>query len=200
MRRRSGKGRMVPIAGSILTGLSIVTFVGMSVAFVGEFGVQLTRVDGYSMAPTLEDRDMLLVNRVAYEIGDPQPGDIVTLYYPMDPNRVFVKRVIAREEDTVQIIDGHVYVDDTPLRDDYVTAAFRGHENWGPEFVSDGYYFVMGDHRNRSSDSRDWGFVPRKYITGKVTLRWWPLERMTLFPQALRPPVPGSASCDCQLN
>jgi signal peptidase I len=186
------------IPGAIL----VLVFTAMCVVFVAEFGVQFSRVDGYSMEPTLENRDVLLVNRMAYEIGEPQPGDIVTLYYPMDPNQAFVKRVIAGQEAKVQILDGYVYIDDKPLQDDCVASAYRGHENWGPELVSDGYYFVMGDHRNRSSDSRDWGFVPRRYITGKVTLRWWPLQRMTIFSQpCARPPaVPSTASCHCQLN
>jgi signal peptidase I len=145
------------------------------------FGFQVARVDGLSMAPTLEDHDRLIVNKLVYELGDPRPGDIVMLYYPLNPEKMFVKRVIAREGDTVRIVDGRVYVNDIPLHDDYVPAEFRSHDDWGPQVVQQGYYFVMGDHRNNSSDSRHWGPVPKKYIVGKVKVRWWPLQEARIF-------------------
>ncbi|HUK36332.1 MAG TPA: signal peptidase I [Vicinamibacterales bacterium] len=168
---------LAPVAGSVLA----LIFSGMSVLLIATFLVQVTRVSGPSMQPTLDDRDCLLVDRLTYELGTPRPGDIVTLYYPADPDRVFIKRVIATDQQSVEIVSGRVFVDGTPLRDDYVDSAFRSHENWGPEMVDDGYYFVMGDHRNDSSDSREWGFVPRKYVIGKVTLRWWPLRHFRIF-------------------
>ena len=145
------------------------------------FGFQVARVDGLSMAPTLEDHDRLIVNKLVYELGDPRPGDIVMLYYPLNPEKMFVKRVIAREGDTVRIVDGRVYVNDIPLRDDYVPAEFRSHDDWGPQVIQQGYYFVMGDHRNNSSDSRHWGPVPKKYIVGKVKVRWWPIQDVRIF-------------------
>ena len=140
------------------------------------FGFQVARVEGQSMAPTLEDQDRLIVNKLVYRIGEPRRGDIVMLYYPLNPDKSFVKRVIAEEGDTVRIIDGRVYVNDIPLQDDYVPQEFRSHDDYGPQVVQQGYYFVMGDHRNNSSDSRHWGQVPKKYIVGKVKLRWWPLQ------------------------
>jgi signal peptidase I len=145
------------------------------------FGVQVARVDGLSMAPTLEDHDRLIVNKLVYELGEPRPGDIVMLYYPLNPEKMFVKRVIAKEGDIVRIVDGRVYVNDVPLHDDYVPAEFRSHDDWGPQTIQQGYYFVMGDHRNNSSDSRHWGPVPKKYIVGKVKVRWWPLQDAKIF-------------------
>jgi signal peptidase I len=145
------------------------------------FGFQVARVEGMSMAPTLEDQDRLIVNKLAYRIGEPHHGDIVMLYYPIDPNKSFVKRVIAEEGDTVRIVDGHVFVNEAPLDDSYVPEEFRDHNDWGPQVVPEGYYFVMGDHRNNSSDSRHWGFVPKKYIIGKVQIRWWPVPTARLF-------------------
>ena len=145
------------------------------------FGVQVARVDGLSMAPTLEDHDRLIVNKLVYELGEPRPGDIVMLYYPLNPEKMFVKRVIAREGDSVRIVDGRVYVNDIPLHDEYVPAEFRSHDDWGPQVIQQGYYFVMGDHRNNSSDSRHWGPVPKKYIVGKVKVRWWPLQDARIF-------------------
>ena len=145
------------------------------------FGFQVARVEGQSMAPTLADQDRLIVNKLAYRIGQPQVGDIVMLYYPLNPDKSFVKRVIAEEGDQIRIVDGRVYRNDVPINDDYVPPEFRSHDDWGPEVVPQGYYFVMGDHRNNSSDSRHWRFVPKKYIIGKVQLRWWPLPHARIF-------------------
>ena len=145
------------------------------------FGFQIARVEGLSMAPTLEDQDRLVVNKLVYRISDPRRGDIVMLYYPLNPEKSFVKRVIAEEGDTVRIVDGRVYVNDIPLKDDYVPPEFRSHDDWGPQVIPEGYYFVMGDHRNNSSDSRTWHFVPKKYIIGKVQIRWWPVNHARLF-------------------
>jgi signal peptidase I len=153
----------------------------MYATLIVTFGFQVARVDGLSMSPTLEDHDRLIVNKLVYELGDPRPGDIVMLYYPVDPEKMFVKRVIAREGDEVRIDDGRVYVNGLPLHDDYVREEFRSHDDWGPETVRQGYYFVMGDHRNNSSDSRHWGPVPKKYIVGKVKIRWWPLQDAKIF-------------------
>jgi signal peptidase I len=145
------------------------------------FGFQVARVEGMSMAPTLQDQDRLIVNKLAYRLGDPKVGDIVMLYYPLKPEKSFVKRVIAEEGDNVRIVDGRVYRNDVPLDDSFVPSEYRSHDDWGPQVIPEGYYFVMGDHRNNSSDSRHWGFVPKKYIIGKVQLRWWPLAHAAVF-------------------
>jgi len=165
----------------ILSGLQTLVSAAVYATLIVTFGFQVARVDGLSMAPTLEDHDRLIVNKLVYELGDPRPGDIVMLYYPVNPEKMFVKRVIAKEGDTVRIVDGRVFVNDIPLRDDYVPAEFRSHDDYGPEVIKQGYYFVMGDHRNNSSDSRHWGFVPKKYIVGKVKVRWWPIQDARIF-------------------
>jgi len=145
------------------------------------FGFQVARVEGMSMAPTLQDQDRLIVNKLAYRIGDPKVGDIVMLYYPLKPEKSFVKRIIAEEGDQVRIVDGRVFRNDVPLDDSFVPQDYRSHDDWGPQVIPEGYYFVMGDHRNNSSDSRHWGFVPKKYIIGKVQLRWWPMGHARVF-------------------
>ena len=102
------------------------------------FLFQVARVEGQSMAPTLEDQDRLIVNKLVYRIGEPRRGDIVMLYYPLNPDKSFVKRVIAEEGDTVRIVDGRVYVNDIPLKDDYVASEYRSHDDYGPQVIPSG--------------------------------------------------------------
>ena len=162
-----------------VTRYAFVTTAGA--ALVMGFTVQLARVEGHSMAPTLANQDRLVVDRLTYRIGNPTPGDIVMFHVPVAPNRLFVKRIIAEEGDVVLIRNGRVTVNGRQLDDRYVPADFRSHEDWGPYTVPPAYYVVMGDHRNRSSDSRHWGPVPREAIVGRVQARWWPLSQATLF-------------------
>jgi signal peptidase I len=145
------------------------------------FGFQVARVEGLSMAPTLADQDRLIVNKFIYRISSPRKGDIVMLYYPVNPDKSFVKRVIAEEGDQVRIVDGKVFVNDVPMPDEFVIPEYRSHDDFGPKVIQEGYYFVMGDHRNNSSDSRHWGEVPKKYIIGRVQLRWWPIPTARVF-------------------
>jgi signal peptidase I len=145
------------------------------------FVAQIARVEGLSMAPTLADQDRLVVNKLIYLLHAPQRGDIVMLYYPEDPDKTFVKRVIGDPGDVIRIVDGQVFVNDVALLDSFVLPEFRSHDDFGPFTVPPAHYFVMGDHRNNSSDSRQWGPVPKKYITGKIQLRWWPLPHVNLF-------------------
>ena len=164
--------------------LTWATTLGSAIAYavlIGTFGLQSARVAGASMAPTLEDQDRLLVNRFVYRLRDAHAGDIVMFRYPLRPELSFVKRIIAEGGDTVSIVDGQVYVNDAHLDDDFIPPQFRSHDNWGPQVIPEGYDFVMGDHRNNSSDSRHWGPVPKKYIVGKVKVRWWPLQDARIF-------------------
>jgi signal peptidase I len=170
------------IAEEVVAWLKTLASAAVYATLIVTFGFQVARVEGQSMAPTLADQDRLIVNKAAYRFfEEPQIGDIVMLYYPLNPEKSFVKRVIAKESDTVRIVDGRVYRNDVLINDDYVPQDFRSHDDWGPEVVPEGQYFVMGDHRNNSSDSRHWKWVPKKYIIGKVQLRWWPLPHARLF-------------------
>ncbi|HEY8537005.1 MAG TPA: signal peptidase I [Vicinamibacterales bacterium] len=175
-------GRLAQVRDEVVAWLKTLLSAAVYATLIVTFGFQVARVEGQSMAPTLSDQDRLIVNKFAYRfLGDPRRGDIVMLYYPVDPNKSFVKRVIAEEGDVVRIVDGKVFVNDTPMRDDFVPPEFRSHDDFGPEVVPEGYYFVMGDHRNNSSDSRHWGMVPKKYIIGKVQVRWWPVPNARIF-------------------
>jgi signal peptidase I len=165
----------------IVAWLRTLVSAGVYAILIVTFGFQVARVEGSSMEPTLVNDDRLIVNKLAYRFGPPRRDDIVMLYYPPDPDKSFVKRVIAEEGQLVKIEDGRVYVNDVPIDDDYVPAGYRDEDDYPATLVNDGYYFVMGDHRKNSSDSRIWGQVPKKYITGKVQLRWWPVQNARLF-------------------
>ena len=167
------------LVAQTVTRYAFVTTAGFALAM--GFTVQLARVEGHSMAPTLANQDRLVVDRLTYRIGKPTPGDIVMFHVPVAPERLFVKRIIAEAGDVVFIRNGRVTVNGRQLDDRYVPADFRSHEDWGPYRVPADYYVVMGDHRNRSSDRRHWGPVPRGAIVGRVQARWWPLSQATLF-------------------
>jgi signal peptidase I len=176
---RAARPATLALMVQTVTRYACVTISGL--ALLMGLTVQLARVEGQSMAPTLENQDRLVVDRLSYTIGKPTPGDIVMFHVPVAPSRLFVKRIIAQEGDVVLIRGGRVMVNGRQLDDRYVPADFRSHEDWGPYTVPTDYYVVMGDHRNRSSDSRHWGPVPREAIVGRVQARWWPLSQATLF-------------------
>ena len=156
---------------------SAAVYATLLVTFVG----QVARVEGHSMQPTLEDNDRLIVNKLAYRLGDPRVGDVVMLYSPLEPEKALVKRVIAQPGDRVRIVAGRVFRNEVPLDDSFVAPQYRSHDDWGPQVIPEGYYFVMGDHRNNSFDSRQMGFIPKKYIAGKVQVRWWPMGHGHVF-------------------
>ncbi|MGH9163758.1 MAG: signal peptidase I [Vicinamibacteraceae bacterium] len=168
-------------ADEVFTWFKTLASAAVYATLIVTFGLQVARVEGQSMAPTLADQDRLIVNKLVYRMHDPEPGDIVMLWFPQNPEKSFVKRIIGGPGDEVQVVDGHVFVNKVPVRDDYVPREYRGHDDWGPERIPDGYYFVLGDHRNNSSDSRHWGWVPKKYVIGKVHLRWWPVGHARVF-------------------
>ncbi|MEO7189904.1 MAG: signal peptidase I [Vicinamibacterales bacterium] len=157
--------------------MSSAVYATLIVTFVG----QVARVEGRSMLPTLEDQDRLIVNKLVYLWEKPRVGDIVMVASPHAPDTTLVKRVVALPGDVVRSEKGRVYRNDVPVPDDFVPDEYRSSDTWGPEVVPEGFYFVLGDHRNNSSDSRLFGPVPEKYIKGRVQVRWWPLGHGHLF-------------------
>ncbi|HEX4347879.1 MAG TPA: signal peptidase I [Vicinamibacterales bacterium] len=161
--------------------IHLVLVAAGAVVIVATYGIRFVRVTGFSMAPTLNNGDVLLIDSLDYELGDPQIGDIAILYYPASPSHLFIKRIIATAGDTVRVTNGRAYVNGQLKCDQYVPVSFRSADQMPTERVALGYYFVMGDHRNDSSDSREWGLVPRRYVLGKARVRWWPIRSATIF-------------------
>jgi signal peptidase I len=178
---RSFSASLTRIGEELVAWFKTLVSAAVYATLIVTFGFQVARVEGQSMVPTLEDQDRLIVNKLAYRIGSPRVGDIVMLYYPEDPEKSFVKRVVAEEGDTIRSTNGRVFRNEVPLDDAYIPEEYRSYDTWGPVVVRRGYYFVMGDHRNNSSDSRTWGEVPKKYIIGRVQVRWWPVNHARIF-------------------
>ena len=145
------------------------------------FGFQVARVEGRSMEPTLHDQDRLVVNKLAYRAHDPEVGDVVMMLHPSDPDQTLVKRIAAAPGDTIAFERGTVVRNGVAEHEHFVPAKYRQPDDRPAEMVPEGYYFVLGDHRNNSADSRSFGPVPKKYILGRVQLRWWPIPAARAF-------------------
>jgi signal peptidase I len=146
--------------------------------FLITFVAQAFRVQGTSMLPLLEDSERIIVNKFIYRFHPIQRGDVVVFWYPKDPSVSFIKRVVGVPGDTVELRRGVLYVNERRVDEEYVRPQFNDEENHAKVSVAKGYYFVLGDHRNSSNDSRSWGEVPEKYIYGKAIFRFWPLPKV----------------------
>jgi signal peptidase I len=138
------------------------------------FLYQPVRVEGTSMLPRLEDRDRLFINKFVYHFTAIERGDVVVFHYPRDPEKSYIKRVIALPGDTLRIDHGSVYVNGTLLREPYVPRVYRDNRSVAEMLIPADNYFMMGDHRSISSDSRDFGPVDRSLIYGKAVFVYWP--------------------------
>jgi signal peptidase I len=143
------------------------------------FIVQPVKVEGTSMEPRLQPQDRLFVNKFMYYFSDIRRGDIVVFWYPKDRSQSFIKRVVGLPGDRVEIRSGTVWVNGQRLSEPYLPE-WVGVKSHPPEVIPPQHYFVMGDHRNSSSDSRDWGTVPRQNIFGEAVFLYWPFPRMGL--------------------
>jgi len=145
----------------------IITFIG-----------QVTVVRGASMEPTLHDRERLIANKISYRFQSPERNEIVIFRPPIGIKRNYIKRIIGIPGDKIEIVDGKIYVNDQALEEPYVK--YRSSEDMPPTIVPTGSFFVLGDNRPNSSDSRYWGFVPRKNVIGKAWIVFWPLNKIRL--------------------
>ena len=154
---------------------------GVYATLIVTFGAQVARVEGRSMEPTLRDQDRLVVAKLPYAFHDPAVGDIVMVRHPNNPDQILVKRVVAGPGDTVAFRNGQLLRNGMPVSEEFIPQDERSFDNRDPETVAQGYYYVLGDHRNNSSDSREFGAVPRMYILGKVQARWWPISTAKVY-------------------
>jgi signal peptidase I len=147
------------------------------------FLYQPVKVEGTSMMPSLVDQERIFINKFLYKfgIGDIQRGDMVVFYYPADPSKSYIKRVIGLPGDSIAVEDGVVFVNGKQLEERYVPDEYRDRQSMPLIRVPSDQFFVLGDHRSSSNDSRAWGPVPRPYIYGKAVFVYWPFEKMGIL-------------------
>jgi signal peptidase I len=145
--------------------LSLVLFVSINMISAR------IRVDGASMEPTLVSGEYVIINRLSYRLGSPQRGDIIVFHFPRDPKEEYIKRLIGLPGDEVEVKNGAVYVNGQLLDESYLNVKMDYYGTWR---IPAGQLFVLGDNRNNSSDSHDWGTVPMDYVVGKAVLVYWP--------------------------
>lgn len=157
------------LAFSVLIAVILIVFI-----------YQPVKVEGTSMMPALTDQERIFINKFTYRfgLGDVERGDMVVFFYPLDTSKSYIKRIVGVPGDTVEIDAGHVVVNGQELREDYVPEQYRDHQSYSPRQVPPNSYFVLGDHRSSSNDSRSWGFVDRKFIYGKAVFVYWPLTKL----------------------
>lgn len=152
---------------AIALGLAIVVMI---------FLYQPVKVEGTSMYPLLSDQERIFINKFVYRFEPIERGDVIVFWYPLDRSKSFIKRVVGLPGETIEIRLGHVYINGDELPDQYVPAGYLDGSNSAPRHIPADSYFVMGDHRDSSNDSRVFGAVPRQYIYGKAVFAYWPVD------------------------
>ena len=142
------------------------------------FVYQPVKVEGTSMAPELADNERIFINKFIYRFELIERGDVVVFRYPRDVSKSYIKRVIGAPGDHVRIDDGQIFVNDQPLHESYIPEEYLDTRSYPETVVPPNSYFVLGDHRNLSNDSRDFGPVARSFIYGKAVFAYWPVDRM----------------------
>jgi signal peptidase I len=147
-------------------------------AFIIIFLYQPVKVEGTSMMPSLDDQERIFVNKFVYRMEPIQRGDIVVFHYPRDPSKSFIKRVIGLAGDHIRIDTGQVFVNGVSLEEDYVPSDYADQRSYPEIVVPANAYFLLGDHRTMSNDSRDFGAVQQTFIYGKAVFGYWPMDKM----------------------
>jgi signal peptidase I len=171
----SFRSRTVPMFSVWLRDLIISLTIS---AFIIIFLYQPVKVEGVSMMPSLDDQERIFVNKFVYRMEPIQRGDIVVFHYPRDPSKSFIKRVIGLAGDHIRIDAGQVFVNGVSLGEDYVPAGYADQVSYSEVIVPGNAFFLLGDHRNMSKDSRDFGAVEQKFIYGKAVFGYWPVDKM----------------------
>jgi signal peptidase I len=141
------------------------------------FLYQPVKVEGTSMQPQLDDQERIFVNKFVYRFEEIRRGDVIVFYYPRDLSKSFIKRVVGVPGDSVAIKNGRVLINGVRLEEPYLKTNFLDSDSYPPVLVKEGNYYVLGDHRNASNDSRSWGQVPRENIFGKAAFCYWPIQK-----------------------
>ncbi len=170
--RRKSKGRALRLWARDMVVSIAASF------FIITFLYQPVKVEGTSMLPRLEDKDRIFINKFVYHFEKISRGDVVVFYYPRDPQKSYIKRVIALPGDDLRVDDGRVYVNGERIPEPYVPLRFEDARSVPETVIPKHEYFVMGDHRSISSDSRDFGPVDRNLIYGKAAFVYWPADQM----------------------
>lgn len=158
----------------------VIVSLGVSAFFI-IFLYQPVKVEGTSMLPVLEDQERIFINKFVYRWEPISRGDIVVFRYPHDPSKSYIKRVIGVPGDRVVIDRGRVYVNGYLLKEPYVPQKFIDYRSYPEMVVPRDSYFVLGDHRSMSSDSRDFGAVDQNHISGKAVFIYWPMEKLGIL-------------------
>ena len=146
-------------------------------AVVIVFLFQPVKVEGTSMLPQLVDKQRIFVNKLVYRIEGIERGDVIVFKFPGDPRHSYIKRVVGLPGESVEVRGGTVLIDGTTLAEPYVPQRYRDRGSHPAVSVPEGAYYVLGDHRNTSNDSRTWGVVEETFITGKAVFAYWPPDR-----------------------
>ena len=149
--------------------------------FIILFVYQPVKVEGGSMEPGLEDQEHIFINKLVYRLESIERGDIVVFRYPRDTHKSFIKRVIALPGDRIRISYGHVFVNDEQVPEPYVPSDYQDAKSFPETVVPNNAYFMLGDHRSASNDSREFGPIMRSYIYGKAVFGYWPMEKMGIL-------------------
>ena len=150
------------------------------------FVIEAFKIPTGSMIPTLMIKDRLIVSKFAYKFDEPERGDVIVFKYPVNPKRDFIKRLIAKGGERVEIRGGNIYVDgEMVMMDEIKNKYYYNRGPYGAEGmivnVPENHYYVLGDNSNNSTDSRYWGFVPKENLVGKALLVFWPFNRVRLI-------------------
>jgi signal peptidase I len=142
------------------------------------FLYQPVQVEGTSMLPRLANHERIFINKFVYRFESIRRGDIVVFYYPLDISKSFIKRVVGLPGEAVFVRNGRVYINGQPISEPYVAPGYWDRESYPEVLLGPGQYYVLGDHRDASNDSREWGPVGLKYIYGKAVFVYWPLDQI----------------------
>ena len=147
-------------------------------AFIIIFLYQPVKVEGTSMMPSLVDQERIFVNKFVYRLEPIERGDIVVFRYPYDPSKSYIKRVIGMAGDHIRIDAGQVYVNGEALDESYVPSEYVDSRTFQEVVVPEDFYYVLGDHRSMSDDSRNFGPVNQSFIYGKAVFGYWPMDKL----------------------